>query len=62
MQKVMLLFSDHTWFACYEHQIKEFILCHKWQIKGEVGKEDRYVFIYKDREYEKITLEELRNI
>ena len=51
-ETVILLFSDHIWFACYENQIGEFISTHKWNIKN-----GRYVLVYHGQNYRKIILD-----
>lgn len=31
MSEYVLLFSDHTWFACYEPNVDEMITTYKWE-------------------------------
>lgn len=32
MNTVLLLFSDHVWYQCFENQIEDFISNHKWKM------------------------------
>ena len=52
----LLLFSDHTWFYCYEHQVDEFIRNHRWILPDNVLK---YVMVYDgDMDYALIKIKE----
>ena len=52
----LLLFSDHTWFYCYEHQVDEFIRNHRWKLPDNALK---YVMVYDgDMDYTLIKIDD----
>lgn len=57
----MLLFSDHIWFYCYEHQVDEFIRNHRWKLPDGWKLPDdypKYVIVYDEQKnYTKIEVE-----
>lgn len=57
MKKKLILFSDHMWFFCYEHQVDEIIKGHTFTDPAGI---DKYAMVYSvdGLQYERIDINE----